>query len=759
MRFILTDIDYSGGIRLFGETSSGERVVIKDESFKPYFYVNKKVVRKKVDDFEIIDVIKIDDKFKVVVNKPKAVRFFKELFKQEGLIASEFDIPFTQRYLIDKGLRILEGVDSKTLSRCDLKWEPRIMAIDIETTNKTGAPNTLVDEVLMISYWSNFGVKKVMLTKDCEVNGAESFKTEKDMLIAFNKLIIDSKPSIIVTYNGDMFDWPFLRDRMNKYKIGRYYGYDGSSMTIIKKRVGSSARIKGLANIDLYLFVSRIISSQLKTNSLDLGSVCQELIGVSKVDNDWGEFYSDWAKGKLDRIVNYSLVDAKITYELFDKLKPMIFEIAKLVNLPLYDASRSSYSSLVESYFINRAKEFGVIIPKLPSGSDVMARRSVSFTGGYVHQPKSGIYENIAVVDFRSLYPTIIVSYNISPETIGKKGLKVKVNGRTHEFSQDKKGFIPSVIEDLINKRAKLKKELKRKPNPILKAKSYAIKTITNAAYGYLSYPRSRWYCFECSESITALGRKHIKSVIDEAIKEGFGVCYGDTDSAFLLLGDKSKNDLKRFLKKINDSLPGIMELELERFCPRGLFVSGKKSDKGIKKRYVLLDEDGSLIIKGFEFVRGDWSDISRETQFKVFNALLKENNKEKAINEVKKTIKLLKENKIPLKELIIRTQLTRDIKDYKSIGPHVAVAKRLKEKGFPVEAGTIISYVVVNGDGLIRDKAKTIEEIKEGNLKPDADYYITHQVIPAIDKVLDAINVDEKTLNKKEQRGLKDFF
>jgi DNA polymerase elongation subunit (family B) len=764
MKFVLTDIDYRDSIRLFGETVEGKRVVVKDKEFKPYFFVEggkaKEIEKIRIEDHEVLKVEKEGNRLKVTVNEPSAVPVIGDEIKAMGGKPVEKDIPFTQRYLLDKGLKILNGVDSETFKKCEVEWKPRILAFDIETSNKKGVPDSSIDEVLMISLWSNYGIKKVLLTKPYDEGNTESFNDEKEMLKAFNKVIKETKPSIIVTYNGDMFDWPFLRDRMNNYNIRRDYGYDGSSMTIINRRMSSSARIKGMAHIDLYVFVAKILSANLKTSSLDLGSVSEELIDNTKKEMDWDVFYENWQDGYLEKIVDYSLTDAKVTYELFDKLKHTLFELVRLVNQPLYETCRSSYSGLVENYLINKAKEMGETVPHRPKGDKVMARRRATFTGGYVHEPKAGIYEKIAVVDFRSLYPTIIVSYNIGPGTIGKKGLKVKTNGKTHEFGQKKTGFIPSVVKELVEKRAKIKKELKKKKDPLLEAESYAVKTITNATYGYLSYPRSRWYCFGCNESIAALGRKHIKDVIKKAEQEGFGVCYGDTDSAFLTLGNKSEKDLKVFLDKINKELPGIMELELERVCPRGLFVAGKKGEKGVKKRYALIDKQGELIIKGFEFVRGDWSNISKETQYKVFQALLKDNDQKKAINEVKKVIKALRENKVPLKDLVIRTQLTRDLDKYKSIGPHVAVAQRLAKKGYPISAGTMISYIVTEGKGLIRDKSRTVEEVEQQKLKPDAEYYINNQVIPAVDRVLDVLEVSkDEVKSDKKQEKLKRFF
>lgn len=425
------------------------------------------------------------------------------------------------------------------------------------------------------------------------------------------------------------------------------------------------------------------------------------------------------------------------------------------MNEPVYETCRSSYSRLVENYLINRAGEFNEGIPLRPAGEEVMTRTRVTFAGGYVHEPKAGIYDNIIVLDFRSLYPSIIVTYNIGPSTIGKKGIKVEVGEKIYEFEQEKQGFIPAVVKDLVETRAKIKKELKQSKSPILEARSYAIKTITNALYGYLSYPRSRWYCFECAESITALGRKHIKEVIESAEKAGFKVIYADTDSCFIALGNKTMEDLNKFLEEVNKKLPGIMELELEHHCPHGLFIAAKKGEHGVKKRYALITDKGELIIKGFEFVRGDWSNISRQTQYKVFQALLKDNSREKAIREVRDIINALRENKIPAKDLIIREQITMPLTSYKNIGPHVAVARRLSEKGYSIPPGTVISYMVVEGKGLIREKAKTADEAEKEKLKPDAEYYIHHQVLPAIDRIMDLLDVKEDNFSKAPQKGL----
>jgi DNA polymerase elongation subunit (family B) len=157
---------------------------------------------------------------------------------------------------------------------------------------------------------------------------------------------------------------------------------------------------------------------------------------------------------------------------------------------------------------------------------------------------------------------------------------------------------------------------------------SHALKIPSNSFFGYLGYPRSRWYSRECAGSITAYARQYIKEVINEAEKSKFDVIYGDTDSAVIRLGDRTKEDALKFMKDFNSKLPEAMELELEDFYVRGVFVGKKQGNKeslGAKKKYALITESGRIKIRGFELVRRDWSKIARETQRKVLETILKE--------------------------------------------------------------------------------------------------------------------------------------
>ncbi len=230
-----------------------------------------------------------------------------------------------------------------------------------------------------------------------------------------------------------------------------------------------------------------------------------------------------------------------------------------------------------------------------------------------------------------------------------------------------------------------------------------------------------------------------------------------NTDSVFFKLGDKSIEDAKKLVEKINKKLPKGMELEFEGYYPRGLFVT-KREGGAAKKKYALIREDGTVEIKGFELVRRDWSNIAKKTQEAVIKAVLEEGKPEKAVQIVKKTIEDLKNNKVPLKDLIILTQITRRIDKYEQQAPHVKAAKKLIQAGYKVKSGMVLEYIITKGRGSISDRAIPIQLLE--NQQPDPEYYIKNQVLPAALRILKELGITEKDLEfGGKQAGLTKWF
>ncbi len=806
IQFFPIDITYKlvenkAVICLFGRTADGKQICVTDDSFLPYFYVipkkgveiDDKISKLKVgEDKEISEVVKTEratklfagkevEVLKVFTKLPKDVPVIRDVIKNWEMVESvnEYDILFIRRYLIDKKIVPLtlcqaegEFVNEKMKVPVfkaslvepfsdDALTKPKILALDIETYNPTMEVLPEKNPIIMAAFYGeNF--KKVITWKrfKTDLDYVEFVESEVNLIERIKEVIEDYKPDILTGYFSDGFDLPYIRTRANKYKVKLELGLDYSEL---KLGTNEDAKINGIVHLDVFKFIRRVMRIELNTDSYGLNAVAEELLGENKVKVDLDNLAHVWDNEpeKIGEFCRYNLHDSLLTYKLCEKIMPSIIEFVKIVGLPIYDINRMGFSQLVEWYLLKQAPQFNEIAPNKPHYNEIGKRKMQTYKGAFVYEPEPGLYKDIVVFDFRSLYPTIISSHNISPGTLGCDccaGKNVAPTDEKYWFCTKKKGFIPTIIEDLITRRMRIKEMVKQEKNVFLEARANSLKLLANSFYGYLGFYGARWYSMESAKSVTAYGRFYIQKVIDKAKAEGFKVLYSDTDSIFISLKGKTKKDAEEFSEKINLELPGLMELEYEGFYPSGIFVSAKIGPFGAKKKYALASEHGNIKIKGFETVRRNWSIISKETQEKVLEIILKEGDKAKAFEYVKGVIHELRNKKVATDKVIIKMQLQKEVKSYDAVGPHVAVAQKLKNKGISVGPGSMISYVVTQGNDRVRDRAKLPEEVKAGEY--DADYYINNQVIPAVEKIFEVIGYSKDDLvESKHQKKLDKFF
>ena len=428
----------------------------------------------------------------------------------------------------------------------------RSLAFDIETIEENG-----LQKVIMISLaGENF--KKVLTYQQNKFpKHVEVLDNEKIMLERFVEIMNEQDPDIILGYNTDEFDFNIIQYRARELKVNLNLSRDGSHLVFTRRARRSSAKMNGRVHIDLFGFISSILSAQLQTETLSLDDVSAELLGDKKIEIQFEEIMEMWTKKKdLSKMAEYCLKDSELTLRLGNLILPQIFGLCKVVGQLPFDVSRMSYGKLVEWYLSKNAVERKMIIPNQPKWEDVEGRRMYTYAGGFVKEPIAGLHEKISVLDFRSLYPSIISTFNISPETIDCKCCKSKghkVPESKHHFCKKKTGFVPNVINELINRRIEIKNKMKKvkagsNEYKKLDNEQYAVKIIANATYGMFAFYGAKWYCNECAEAITAFGRYYIKKAIGEAEKEKFVVVYGDTDSLFV----KGKKDVNKFIEKMN---------------------------------------------------------------------------------------------------------------------------------------------------------------------------------------------------------------
>ncbi len=501
-RFVLLDIDYitendKAVIRLFGklkDENEGKSVIVMDKGFEPYIYVlpyDKDECLQDLNELDIEMVSAINKGYmgqskeflKVVLNHPQDVPKLREKIRNLNTVMDimEHDIPFYRRYLIDKAIFPMaevefdgDRVDPDSINfSCgtdvcifEIEGEPRpinsefpllkTLSLDIEVRNPKGMPQAEEDPIIMISLSSNDGLRKVLSTKKSDEDYVETLKTEAHMLQRLVEIIKSENPDLIIGYNSDNFDMPYIRDRASKLNVKMGMGTDGTELKFMRRGYTNSALIKGRIHVDLYLLMRRY----LQLDRYTLERVYKELFDEEKVDIPGDEIFEYWDNGgeKLEELFKYSLDDAVAVTKIGEKMLPLSMELTRIVGQPFFDIARMATGQMVEWYLIRKAYEINDMVPNKPSSSQYSERRGKRAAGGYVKDPVKGLHENIVSFDFRSLYPSIIISKNVSPDTLTKEcedDMCYTAPEVGHKFAKSPVGFVPSIIGNILKERVR----------------------------------------------------------------------------------------------------------------------------------------------------------------------------------------------------------------------------------------------------------------------------------------------------------------
>lgn len=409
-------------------------------------------------------------------------------------------------------------------------------------------------------------------------------------------------------------------------------------------------------------------------------------------------------------------------------------------------------------------KKRDFLMPASPTryalSSRVKERKEDELKGATVLEPKKGLHADgcVIVLDFKSLYPSLMITYNISPDSL----LKDDKNYKFHESPVGAKfidqgtytGIFPTVLSGLLETRSKVKAIMKTKKDDekrILNAKQLAIKDMSNSFYGYTGYVRARLYMIDVASSITSYGRMNLEKTKILVEKEfGVEVLYADTDSVFIKTHITNLDDAKEYGKKISkyitDNLPGCLELQFEKIY-RTFLILSKKRYAGWKFEQL---PDGSwaeeIDMRGIETVRRDWCPLVTETMTKTLDIILKEGDVQKAIDNVKVTIDKLKNGEVSLDKLTIIKGITQSPENYKGILPHIELAKKLVVRN-PYDApkiGDRIGFVIIKGNDILSKRAEDPAFVKKNNIQLDSNYYIESQLFPPIERIFSSLGVEK---------------
>ncbi|MBN2101828.1 MAG: ribonuclease H-like domain-containing protein [Candidatus Aenigmarchaeota archaeon] len=800
-------------LRIYGKTEKGDSACVFYSGFMPYFYVDEvpEWLKKDPQVFSIEPVERVypmfyrTDKmklFKVTIHDPSRTPELRDKVIEGGGTAYEADILFKYRFMADAGIGSLMWLDIKGASsantstvRTKTKFEVkginimdkvansdfRSLALDIECVaeNQGEVPTAERDPIIMISlvFSEEYNGKKEMVISYRPGSNVQSYNDENGMLKGLIDIINDFDPDFIVGYNINNFDLPYIIERMQRLKIPAMFtrATDKSAWTK-KLAMGYRNNVLGRIIADPFALIKKDFS--FKRYSLE--NVASELLGEHKEDVKYSEMEKLWKgdqKG-YDRLVSYCLTDARLAMRLFGEfnLLDKYIGISRICCLFLQDVLDGGETQRIEHYLMREFNRNGYIFPLKPSQEEMAERdnqRKVGLKGGFVLDPEPGMHENVAVMDFKSMYPSLIRTYNICPTTlVGPDGPKFTEDeiskspeGGSFVKPEIRKGIVPYILENLMNERANVKKRLKKATKDgnaaevrELNTKQLGIKIMANAFYGHMGYPRARIYNMDVANAITSWGRQTIQKTKDIIEKDyGYKVIYGDTDSVMVEL-DKVFDNKKiaevgnKISEEITKNLPGIMELEFEKIFKRFLPLA--------KKRYAawaFIPKGGGewvekIDMKGIETVRRDWCDLSSETLRNVIDIILKENDRERAVQYFQNIAKSLGEGNIPMDKLVVTKTLTKRPESYPGVQPHAEVAKKMTQRN-PADAPSVgdrISYVIVKGTQLLSYRAEDPEYVTEKGLHLDSIYYMENQLLPPVERIFEALNVTKSELMGK---------
>lgn len=767
-------------VYIYGRLKDGRSFCTKNK-FEPFFYIKQtdlakakkldenKFVKKYEDtefkDFEEKQVVKI------ITQIPKQVPELRKKFEDAGIDCYEADIRFTYRFLIENNLKgsvIIKGKLSKnTNEKVDCffeepqlkpsNWRPRpetfrILAIDIETSQDA-------KQLYCISMYSNDKkLNKVLIISDKKLKNSESFKDEKTLLISFKEELLNYDPDIITGWNLIDFDLKIIESKMKDSGINFDLGRtdEKCSLKIFDSfMTDSKADFPGRMVLD---GIHILKTSFIKLDDYKLGTAAKEFTKEHKLidDENKGEEIDESFKKNQQKLIDYNLLDSKLALDIIINSGGMQLTILRsLLTGMTLDRVRASIASL-DSLYLRELKKRGFVAP-----SSKYTERTERTTGGYVMSSKPGIYDYVIVCDFKSLYPSIMRTFNIDPLMYKKDCSEKDKQGKNPELItapngacfRKEKGILPDILQSLWEERDQARKNKDE-------VSRWAIKILMNSMYGVIASPNCRFYSFEIANAITGFGHMMIKETAKLVEAKGYNVIYGDTDSIFIDLNEDSikkakeigkniEQDINKHYKKWIKEKYGVeskLELEFEKTYKRFLMPKVRGSDAGAKKRYagLLVKENNEEVMDftGLEFVRRDWTEVSKKFQLEMLDLVFHN----KGINEYIRTfVKNLKEGKYD-DLLIYRKALRKDVEDYtKTTPPHVKAARQLDKI-----TSNIIDYIItVNGPEPVQKITHSI----------DYDHYIEKQIKPIADSVLYFDNQKfEDVIKGSEQKSLGDW-
>jgi DNA polymerase-2 len=690
----------------------------------------------------------------------------RDRLTQQGIACYEADIRPTERFLCERFITAALDVDAefsllvvhnKRLQPGDYRPDFEVMSFDIESDYET-------DALFSIAFVSS-QQRLVLMIGDGDDDGMiEYLADERSLLLRWIEWVTQIDPDILIGWNVINFDLRLLQKKATALSLPLAIGRNAALPIWRQSQADRSHHFVLIPGRVVLDGIDTLRAATYSFQSFALESVAQELLGRGKLIHDH-EQTDPLYKAKQIRhqfndskpeLAAYNLEDCQLVWDIFEHAELIRFAIerAQLTGLEM-DRAGGSVAAF-DNLYLPRLHRKGYIAPNIGD-----YQGELSAPGGYVMDSKPGLQGSVLVLDYKSLYPSIIRTFRVDPyariaaATADEADVIEGYDGASFHKSDH---ILPQIIESLWAARD----EAKRDDNAAL---SQAIKIIMNSFYGVLGTPGCRLHDSRLTSSITKRGHDIIIQTVKLIEEEGYEVFYGDTDSVFVSLdgsfdnqaaaeiGDHLVEQVNRYWHNHLQQQYGIescLEMEYETHFHQFFMPTTRGSDQGSKKRYAGLVDDGKgkrqIVYKGLETVRTDWTELAREFQQTLYQMIFDGADPTVFIEH---TLSELFDGTFDAK-LVYRKRLHKKLDEYqKNIPPHAQAAIKaeaeFRQKNEPsrYRNRSWIRYVITVAG------AQTLEC---QNARLDYEHIVERQLTPIADTILNAIGSSMDTITGQQQ-------
>lgn len=678
------------------------------------------------------------------------------------LVPHESDVKPSDRFVMERfvtgGLSLRVPIDAQATPRGDGMpvlelMEPRVKAAEVDVPltmlsldlETDGIDGPLVSAALASDDHALGGPirRVIVVSTDASLAAPDRLIVphERALLVELFHQIRQLDPDLLIGWNVVEFDLMTLQDRSQQLGVPFTIGRLGERARILPGSTRSEraiARVPGRVVLD---GIATLRSATIQLERYSLEHVGRTLLGRGKKiahTHDAVAEIKRMVREDLPALTAYNLEDAVLALEIFQKvdLLGFVMERARLTGLPM-DRAGGSVAAF-DHLYLPRLHRRGFVASDV--GVDIEAVQS---PGGHVLEPMPGLVRNVLSFDFRSLYPSLILTFGIDPLAMAQPGVDPVVVENGTAFARDV--GTPQILPEMIDGLWEARSRANASGNAAL---SRAIKIQMNSFYGVLGTPGCRFFDVRLPTAITRRGHAIIERARSFfADEKGLTVRYGDTDSLFvevdpalnadaaIALGKTLAAEMNQTLKDeimASHRVHSRLELRFDALYERFLLPTMRGSDRGSKKRYAGLvrraDGTSELVVRGLEAVRTDWTPLARRVQRELFERVFHDRPVEDWLRELRASLLRGELDE----ELIYEKRLRQAASDYTAAPPHVRAAQQLEEEE-GMEVDEIRYFITVNGPEPVSLRKSAI----------DYEHYLTKQLAPACDVVLPLLGTD----------------